>query len=127
MYRFTSTFSPQNPPKPKPEPAPVVRRTKPAYGVPWLEKHPELAEIALAVAAAFRVTVEQMCGRSRKRWIITARIVFIKRAYATGKFSSVDIGRALNRDHTTILHHLGHLRYKNKPRWVQFVQANDNG
>jgi chromosomal replication initiation ATPase DnaA len=56
------------------------------------------------VAAEFGATVEQMRGPQRR--FVPARKEFCRRAWEFGRWSSVQIGRALNRDHTVVLRHV---------------------
>lgn len=126
--RYTSTSYRQTPPKPKPQPAPRPKRPQqrrqPMTAMGWLETHPDIAALLLEVAVTFQVRIDQMQSHRRSPSLIQARIAFIKRAEPF--FSSVDIGRALNRDHTTILHHMGRLGRKDR-KWWRRAGANDNG
>lgn len=49
-------------------------------------------------------TRDEMCGRTRNQELLHARREFIRMALLQGHSYS-SIGRALKRDHTTILHH----------------------
>lgn len=68
------------------------------------QPYTQLAQIMRDVAAEFGVTVEQLRGPQRR--FVPARKEFCRRAWEFGRWSSLQIGRALNRDHKTILHHL---------------------
>lgn len=60
------------------------------------------------VADETGVPVRELRSRSRLPHQVEARKAFINRASEAG-FGCWSIGRALNRDHTTVLHHLGRL------------------
>lgn len=66
--------------------------------------HTQLAHIMQGVAEEFGATIEQMRGPQRR--FVPARKEFCRRAWEFGRWSSVQIGRALNRDHTVVLHHV---------------------
>ena len=61
--------------------------------------------IVRAVAAERGFTVETILGRGRSRPIVAVRWEVWRRLHDAG-WSSVAIGRAFDRDHTTILHAL---------------------
>lgn len=61
-----------------------------------------VAEILGVVSGYFGVTLAEMTGPDRRRRIVTARHVAAWCLRRSG-FSFVDIGLALNRDHTTIM------------------------
>lgn len=66
---------------------------------------PKMAVIALRVAAKWGLTLEVLKGQSRRRSVAWARQEAMYEMYATGLFSSPQIGRFLGgRDHTTVLH-----------------------
>jgi DNA-binding NarL/FixJ family response regulator len=50
------------------------------------------------------VPLEDVVGRAGERLIVEARREFVKRARRELKISYPVIGRAINRDHTTVLH-----------------------
>jgi hypothetical protein len=56
-----------------------------------------------AVAEGTGVTVEDMCGPSRFGAITIARQYAMWKIYTVGKVGLSDIGRAMNKDHTTVL------------------------
>jgi chromosomal replication initiator protein len=57
------------------------------------------------IAEEYGVSVEEITGPRRSPYIYNARIAAIRDLKSIG-MSSVEIGRLLNRDHTTILHAL---------------------
>jgi hypothetical protein len=60
--------------------------------------------IKIEVAAKHGLTVAELMGHSHRRGIVAARQEASYRAAAETKLSYPQIGRLLNRDHTTILH-----------------------
>lgn len=74
-----------------------------------------LAGLLRSVAAETGVSVDALRGPGRMRPLPMIRQDFCKRAIALGKFSTTQIGRALNRDHTSVLYLLG--RLERKPSW----------
>lgn len=65
----------------------------------------EAGQIMLAVAAAHKVTVAELCGPSRQRRIAWPRQELMWALYDTGRYSMPQIGRFIGgRDHTTALH-----------------------
>lgn len=66
--------------------------------------HAQLAHILRDVAEEFGATIEQMRGPQRR--FVPARKEFCRRAWEFGRWSSVQIGRVLNRDHTVVLRHV---------------------
>lgn len=76
-----------------------------AAAVPRLPMTP--AQQALRCACLmFGVTRAELRGPSRRRGIVMARRYFIWRAAKQIGLSLPQIGALLNRDHTTVLHHL---------------------
>lgn len=73
--------------------------------------HTKVAELQVMLAevsAETFVSVENLKNRSRVRCRVDARKLFIRRAADAG-YGCWSIARALGKDHTTILHHLGRL------------------
>jgi len=66
--------------------------------------HAQLANILRDVAQEFGATVEQLRGPQRR--FVPARKEFCRRAWEFGRWSSVQIGRVLNRDHSVVLRHV---------------------
>ena len=62
-----------------------------------------MGEMAAEVAAATGVSVEALLGQSRVGEIAQARQALMHRAHAAGRGLS-QIGRWLDRDHSTVLH-----------------------
>ena len=71
------------------------------------------------------VTVAQMLGPQRNRSIAWARQRAMAKAFRAG-FSAPQIGRAFNRDHTTVLYAAGVLSGK-RPRYPSNSQAEHKG
>lgn len=67
-----------------------------------------LRQIINEVCEQRQVSLGQLKGRSRKRPLVDARRTIAIMARAKG-CSYPQIGHALNRDHTTIMHHVGAL------------------
>lgn len=59
------------------------------------------------VARGFHVTVDDMVGDSRQRVIVTARACAMAVIREATDLSFPDIGRLFERDHTTVMHHVG--------------------
>jgi chromosomal replication initiation ATPase DnaA len=95
-----------------------------ASEVAW-PKHTPFALRHLLVQVAFRhgITPDQMIGPQRVRRFVRARVEFCKEAFGSGKWSSTQIGLALDRDHTTILYHAGVL--SRHPRWQEKCDCTD--
>lgn len=73
----------------------------------WHGKLPcqiSMAEIIGEVCAEFGVSEAALKSTNKTRFLCGARWQFMSRAYATGKFSLPQIGRFINRDHTTVLY-----------------------
>jgi chromosomal replication initiation ATPase DnaA len=64
------------------------------------------------VAAEYGVSVETLKSDRRTRPLPEIRAEFCKRADALGKYSTTQIGKTINRDHTTVLFALGKLAQK---------------
>lgn len=65
---------------------------------------PRLAHILRDVAEEFGATIEQLRGPQRR--FVPARKEFCRRAWEFGRWSSVQIGRMLNKDHSVVLRHV---------------------
>jgi chromosomal replication initiator protein len=62
-------------------------------------------EIVRAVAAAYKVSPKDLCGRSQRRRYAWPRQELMWRLHETGRYSLSQIGAFLGgRDHTTVLH-----------------------
>ncbi len=59
-------------------------------------------------AANHGVTIAQIMGEERKRKTVAARWAVMRRLYQDG-LTVTQIGRWMNRDHTAVLHALGHV------------------
>lgn len=66
-----------------------------------------IAEIKCAVAAYYGLTVNQLCGPERARIYSRPRQVAMFLARKMTGRSLPEIGRAFQRDHSTVLHSLG--------------------
>lgn len=73
-------------------------------------KSPNFETIVLKVAAAFDVKSKELLGPSRLRTVVLARQVAMYLAHEVAGFSLPSIGRALDRDHTTVLHSVRKIR-----------------
>jgi len=65
---------------------------------------PRLAHILRDVAEEFGATIEQLRGPQRR--FVPARKEFCRRAWEFGRWSSAQIGRAINKDHSVVLRHV---------------------
>jgi len=74
----------------------------------WARVPEHLAILLVDLAQQECVSVRRLRGDSREARLIELRRRFAQMADEEG-YSSTVIGRALNRDHTTVLHHLGRL------------------
>jgi chromosomal replication initiator protein len=85
----------------------------------WTPRQVRLAVVE-AVARDFGLTINDIMGRSRNRYIVTARMVAVCMVHiAWPEMSYPDLGRLFCRDHTTILHYIGETigtRLKNPTR-----------
>lgn len=63
-----------------------------------------LNKIATIVCDYFEVDDESFYGKHRKRTVVEARFFFMHYAKNKGKYTLADIGRCINRDHTTVMH-----------------------
>ena len=98
----------------------VSPRTKPKLqSEPPPKRQPfALRHLMAQVALRYGITLEQMVGPQRCRPFVMARQAFCEEAFASGKWSSTQIGDVLDRDHTTVLYHAGVLNCR-KPRWKE--------
>lgn len=71
-----------------------------------------LRDMLAAVAAENNVTVEALRGPRRDGQFPRLRAVFCRRAMDEGRYSTTQIGRAICRDHSTVIYALGRLRRK---------------
>lgn len=65
---------------------------------------PRLRDILAETANAFGLSVGDLRGKSRCRSIAWIRQAYCYEAYSYGRWSMPQIGRTINRDHTTVLH-----------------------
>lgn len=64
-----------------------------------------------AIAQKYCYTVEDMLGRSRFKRVVAVRRLCILMLREKG-YSTTEIGRIMNRDHSTIVHALNKDKYK---------------
>ena len=130
LFRYAG-WTPRNRPKnykPKPE-KPAPSRTSRQYIVPpstvlvkfapdQINELPPMSdllrEIMLEVCLRFRVIPNELVGTKRNKILILARGAFIKRVRNETSASFPRIARALNRDHTTIIHSYYDGKHKRK-------------
>lgn len=62
-----------------------------------------MRELAEEICARHELTFEELVGKSSARYIAWPRQEFMARAYALGHLSYPQIGRFLNRDHSTCI------------------------
>jgi hypothetical protein len=77
-----------------------------------------LTDMLDSVAEELGVGINGILSPSRRRKLVLARIVFCRRAYATGRYSTTQIGKVIQREHTTVCYFLGQLTGKRPPVWV---------
>lgn len=68
-----------------------------------------LKQLLQHICELYGISPELMTGTSRRSQLIMARRTFIHEAYLKQGYSLKQIGRSLNRHHTTILHHVRYL------------------
>lgn len=112
MIRLSQIRQIRAKPAPKPPRLAVVRRMNPTPNVnlSLLDDHLQI------VAQDFGVSVAALAGPCRMAMLSRIRQEFCRRAVALG-FSTTQIGRTLNRDHTSICYLLGSLQ--RKPSWTE--------
>ena len=120
MFRYAG-WEPRNRPKTyKPKPLkPAPSRTSWAFIIPehtilvkftpeQLSELPVMSDllrhILLEVCLAYRVVPNELVGKKRNKVLVLARAEFIKRARNETNASFPRIGRAINKDHTTVIH-----------------------
>ena len=64
-----------------------------------------LMEIALKVCMYYEITYEEFISARRHRHLVDARTDFCHLVKETTRFGCGQIGRYMNRDHTSVLHH----------------------
>lgn len=74
-----------------------------------------------AVAAAYKITPEDILGTDRNQRIVDARWVAAKALRAKGRLSYPRIGFYLNRDHSTIMHACQNFQHRAKYRPEMFT------
>jgi len=92
------------------------------------ESGPEItaAQIMAATASYFGVTVEELCGSSRSRVLVTARQIAMYLCRELTDLSLPKIGQAFgNRDHTTVMHADRKIRQLMAERRSLFNQVTD--
>ena len=78
---------------------------------------PRAKGIILDFAERHGVAVADLAGRCRKKKVFRVRMEIAKALDACG-YSSLQIGRFLNHDHTTIIYYLGRGKKKaSQPKW----------
>lgn len=63
-----------------------------------------LKKILLEVCLAYRVIPNELVGKKRNKVLVLARAEFVKRARNETDASFPRIGKAINKDHTTVIH-----------------------
>lgn len=101
-------------------------RTKKRAKKPEKPSPPALQILLLTIADQHNCTPEDMRGSSRKRMIVRARSEFCRIAWAMKVFSLKQIGKVLNRHHSTVIYLAGVLEKKpqcfkpcEQDRWIQ--------
>lgn len=65
-----------------------------------------MQEIAKTIGDSFRVTLDEMKSRNRKRPVTTARQISMYFMYHSGRYTLKMVGDFFGRDHTTVIHSL---------------------
>ncbi len=79
-----------------------------------------------ATAEMFGLTVEDLCGKSRSRPLVTARQIAMYVLRQTTTFSYPAIGKVFgNRDHTTVMHAVSKIEGRMRERRAIFDQVNE--
>jgi tryptophanase len=71
-----------------------------------LWQSPEIAAVVGNVAGSFGLTLDQLRSRDRRPQLVRVRQAVMRALHEQAGLSSVQIGRLLDRDHTTVLHAL---------------------
>ena len=69
-----------------------------------------LMDMALKVCIYYGITFDEFVSSRRHKYLVDARTDFCHLAKETARFGCGQIGRFMNRDHTSVLHH-----WKKKP------------
>ncbi len=71
-----------------------------------VKQPPDELEILLdRVCRSHRKAVSEVKGKSKKQALVNARADFIMKAFKTRRYTGEQIGNAINRDNSTVLHH----------------------
>ena len=81
-----------------------------------------LMEIALKVCVYYEITYEEFISPRRHKHLVDARTDFCHLAKETTRFGCNQIGRFINRDHTSVLHH-----WKKQPVCLDDIMLKMNG
>ena len=81
-----------------------------------------LMEIALKVCMYYEITYEEFISPRRHKHLVDARTDFCHLAKETTRFGCNQIGRFMNRDHTSVLHH-----WKKQPVCLDDIMLKMNG
>lgn len=73
-----------------------------------LERMPAIAAIVAAVAGAFGIPPAEVLGRDRSKTVMEARLIAYYLARHCTRYSYPQLGRAFERDHTTVLSGVAH-------------------
>jgi chromosomal replication initiation ATPase DnaA len=76
---------------------------------------PKLLTLLNSVCEEYKISLEAIRGNNRQRLLVMARREFCQRADALKEWSASEIGRAINRDHTTVMYHTGRTHKIYKP------------
>lgn len=71
----------------------------------WCPLPRPLASLKIDIAHEHNITIDALCGPARSKRLVIARRDFCVRARKMGA-STTQIGEALKRDHSTVVHHL---------------------
>lgn len=94
----------------RPEPKPIVEFVAPAVKLPLSPREANLADID-TIAERHKLTREDILGTRKMRPIIDARHECIALFRSRG-FSTLAIGRIMQRDHSTIVHALQKMNFQ---------------
>jgi chromosomal replication initiation ATPase DnaA len=91
-----------------PELVPLDKDIFDPYPTPYTKKDGAIALILQEVSKATHISIKELLGDSRLKKTVRARWEIYRRAKNAG-YSLAEIGRRMNKDHTTVMHGLKRL------------------
>ena len=65
----------------------------------------DLKQITDKLVPCFQITEQELYSKSRLAHIVDARMIIVYLALKTGKYTTVNIGKAFRRDHSTMVYY----------------------